>query len=310
MPASLTDKITDVRNSDRPNSTTASGSRAIGGDTLACASLTGWPTASKVHFVTYQTDTNNDVIAGTQLDCYGIVAGNTITNFTILDGTDGGNSVGDKVEMLPTAGWAQDLAEGLMVSHNRDGSLADGAVDSADVLAVNVVTTPKILDSNVTLAKMADSSVGTAELVALGVTTPKMKPTYYRSATNHNGTASRQTSSSNFNVTGSTISYTTGDTAEMILLWGSALINGSGGAGAGLGIRSAIDTVISRRTYNSHGSTHETSFVQCIFEAAANTSYTFGLFVYVNGSTEICNATTDASPNFHPSLEMIAWGRS
>lgn len=164
MPASLTDKITDVRNSDRPNSTTASGSRAIGGDTLACASLTGWPTASKVHFVTYQTDTNNDVIAGTQLDCYGIVAGNTITNFTILDGTDGGNSVGDKVEMLPTAGWAQDLADGLMVSHNRDGSLADGAVDSADVLAVNVVTTPKILDSNVTTAKIADANVTNVKL--------------------------------------------------------------------------------------------------------------------------------------------------
>lgn len=166
MSASLNDKITDVRNSARPESTTATGTRAANGDTLACASLAGWPTASKVHFVTYQTDTNNDVIAGTQLDCYGIVSGNSITNFTVIDGTDGGNSIGDKVEMLPTAAWGQDLADALTASHNRDGTLKDGAVDSADVLAANVVTTAKILDDNITTAKILAANVTLAKLEA------------------------------------------------------------------------------------------------------------------------------------------------
>lgn len=121
MAASLTDLFTDVRNSARPNTTTVTVLRASAATNLTCNSLIGWPIASKVHFVTYQTDTNNNVVAGTQLDCYGIVSGNTITNMVVVDGTDGGNSVGDVVEMLPTAAWAQDLADGLMNEHDREG---------------------------------------------------------------------------------------------------------------------------------------------------------------------------------------------
>jgi hypothetical protein len=170
MAASVNDKITDVRNSARPNTARVTTLRVATATNLACDSLTGWPTASKVHFVTYQVDTNNNVIAGTQLDCYGIVSANTITNLTVIDGTDGGNAVGDIVEMLPTAAWAQDLADGLMASHDRDGTLKDGAVDSADVLAANVVTTTKILDDAVTAAKLADSAVVTANIVDDSVT--------------------------------------------------------------------------------------------------------------------------------------------
>lgn len=166
MAASLTDKITDVRNSARPNTARVTTVRTIGATNLACDSLTGWPTASKVHFVTYQVDTNSNVIPGTQLDCYGIVSANTITNMTIVDGTDGGNSVGDYVEMLPTAAWAQDLADALMTSHNRDGSLADDVV-TTDVILNSAVTTAKINDSAITTAKIADDAVTSAKLVGI-----------------------------------------------------------------------------------------------------------------------------------------------
>lgn len=172
--ASVNDKITDTRNSDRPNSARVSSTRSVGGTTLACNDLTGWPTASKVHGVTYQIDSNSNPVDGTQIDFYGIVSGNNITSFTVVDGTDNGNSVNDVVEMLPTAGWGQDLADGLMVSHNRDGSLKDGAVDSADVLAADVVTTAKILDSNVTTAKINDLAVTTGKINSTAVTYPKM----------------------------------------------------------------------------------------------------------------------------------------
>lgn len=146
MSASINDKITDVRNSARPTSTTVTVARASAGTNLSCNSLIGWPTASKVHFVTYQTDTNNDVVAGTQLDCYGIVSGDTITNIVVLDGTDGGNAIGDKVEMLPTAGWGQDLADGLMETLERDGSLQD-----------NIVTTAKVNNLAITEGKLASA---------------------------------------------------------------------------------------------------------------------------------------------------------
>lgn len=126
--ADVTDKITDVRNSARPNTASVSSSRSAGGTSLSCDDLTGWPTASKVHFVTYQIDSSGDPVSGSQLDCSGIVSGSTIGSLTVLDGTDTGNSVGDKVEMLPTASWGQDLADGLTKEHDRTGTHTSVAV--------------------------------------------------------------------------------------------------------------------------------------------------------------------------------------
>lgn len=173
MAASINDKITDVRNNARPNSTTVTVARAAAGTNLSCNSLTGWPTASKVHFVTYQTDTNNNVVAGTQLDCYGIVSENTITNMVVVDGTDGGNSVGDVVEMLPTAAWAQDLADGLMTTLKRDGTLQDDIVDTANIASGAVGATELDTDA-VTTAKINDSAVTTAKIANSGVTSSKL----------------------------------------------------------------------------------------------------------------------------------------
>lgn len=128
--ADVLDKITDVRNAARPNSARVSSGRSAGGSTLSCDNLTGWPTASKVHFVTYQIDSNSNPVAGTQLDCYGIRSGNDITNFTVVDGTDSGNAVNDVVEMLPTAAWGQDLADALTAEHDRQGRHTDVTAES------------------------------------------------------------------------------------------------------------------------------------------------------------------------------------
>lgn len=124
MSASTADQITDTRNAARPNSARVTSPRSSGGGSLACDSLAGWPTAanSKVHFVTYQITSTNAVVAGTQLDCSGIVTGNTINSMVVIDGNDEGNSVGDVVEMLPTAAWAQDLADALTHQHDRQGN--------------------------------------------------------------------------------------------------------------------------------------------------------------------------------------------
>lgn len=132
--ASVNDRITDTRNAARPVSTTVGSTRSIGGTTLSCASLAGWPTASKVHFVTYQIDTNNNPLPNTQMDWYGIVSGSDIGSLTLVDGVSGndiGNSVGDIVEMLPTAAWGQDLADALLEEHDRTG--AHGAVTATSV---------------------------------------------------------------------------------------------------------------------------------------------------------------------------------
>ena len=175
MSASLTDKITDVRNGARPNSARVVTSRIINGTNLACNDLSGWPTASKVHFATYQIDTNSNPIQGSQLDCYGIVSGNTLTQIVVVDGVDGGSSVGDVVEMLPTAAWAQDLADALMKDHNRDGSHQSNII-GADQLQSNAVTSVKIVDSAVTTAKINDSAVTTAKINDSAITSAKLAP--------------------------------------------------------------------------------------------------------------------------------------
>jgi len=172
--ASVNDKFTDVRNAARPNTARVSTARTVGATNLACDSLTGWPTASKVHFVTYQIDTNNDPIPGSQLDCYGIVSGSTITSMAVVDGTDGGNSVGDVVEMLPTSAWGQDLADGLTYAHERTGAHKSGAVYPSPSItgsvtggatyASPILTTPTIAD----LTNMNHTHASTAQGGTLG----------------------------------------------------------------------------------------------------------------------------------------------
>lgn len=161
-----TDKITDTRNAARPNSARVTVARSSGASSLSCDNLVGWPTASKVHFVTYQIDSAGDPVEGTQLDCAGIVSANAITNFTVYDGNDLGHAVGDVVEMLPTAKWGQDLADALLVSHNRSGSIKDGAINDADMLASDVVTNDKIAADAVTAGEIADGAVDPEHLTA------------------------------------------------------------------------------------------------------------------------------------------------
>lgn len=160
MSASSSDKITDTRNAARPNSAKASGTRSAGGTTLACDSLVGWPTVSKVHFVTYQIDANSNPVAGTQLDCTGIVSGNSLTSIVVVDGTDAGNAVNDVVEMLPTANWGHELFTALTKEHNQlDGS--HKAITTDTITVTSGSTLPA-------------GDIGTADIAAGAITTAKL----------------------------------------------------------------------------------------------------------------------------------------
>lgn len=170
--ANINDKIQDVRNAARPNTTTVASGRSAGGTTLSCASLTGWPTASAVSFVTYQIDANSDPVAGTQCDWKGIRSGNDIGSLTLVDGTDVGNSIGDVVEMLPTAGWGQDLADALTEEHNRSGTHSDITADSINVGATDTDTL--VVNTGTTLPA---GDIGTADIADAAVTSEKMNAT-------------------------------------------------------------------------------------------------------------------------------------
>lgn len=164
MSASITDKITDVRNTARPNAATVATPRTAGGNTLACNNLTGWPTASKVHFVTYKVDSSSALIPGSQLDCSAIVSGNSLTSFTVIDGTDTGHAVQDKVVMLPTAAYGQDLADAFTAQHSRTGAHKSITTDtlvvsSGTTLPPGDIVTADLADGAVTSAKVATGAV-------------------------------------------------------------------------------------------------------------------------------------------------------
>lgn len=101
----------------------------------------------------------------TAVDFAGHVDGVNLEIDTIAPGyVDGGSEIGDIVIVRPTTQWGDNVADVLDVSHDDDGTLKAGAVDSAAVLAANVVETAKILDSNVTTGKVADEAITSRKL--------------------------------------------------------------------------------------------------------------------------------------------------
>jgi len=166
----ITDKFHKASNGTRAEATTLTAQKALAASSISTAALNGWPTDTPVNFQLYTTDTQGNIVPGSQSDWVGIVSGTTITQLQLTGGSDDIYPIGTIVVCLPTSDWADSLVEGILTHADQDGTLAAGAVDSAAVLASNVVTTAKILDSNVTTAKLADMSV-TVNKLSTGATT-------------------------------------------------------------------------------------------------------------------------------------------
>lgn len=145
MAALITDKFTETTNGTRPDPTTVTSTRSAAATTLQCAALTGWPTATAVHFATYRTNAQGAKVAGSQCDWKGIVSGTQITNLTLKAGTDTGNAIGDTVVCMPTAAWADDVTEGLRVEHNVDGTHA--AITSTSVTATGTAQAATVIST-------------------------------------------------------------------------------------------------------------------------------------------------------------------
>ena len=145
--AAITDKITGTRSgSSNAVPTTVSSTRSIGGTSLSCVDLTGWPTATAVHFITYKKKSDGSIDRSTQCDWKGIVSGTTIGSLTLKNGTDAGNAVGDFVEMAPTGAFMQDLVDGVSASLAADGTLKANTVDTTQIKA-GAVTTSTLAES-------------------------------------------------------------------------------------------------------------------------------------------------------------------
>jgi hypothetical protein len=101
--------------------TTLTANRTIGATSISCAALTGWNSGT-VHFVIYSVDTAGKKVAGSQMDCKGIVSGTTISSLQYKAGTDAGHSIGAVVQAAPTAAWADDMTDGMLAEHSATGA--------------------------------------------------------------------------------------------------------------------------------------------------------------------------------------------
>lgn len=154
--ASVSDKITKVKDGSNPNVARVVTPRPANSDTLSVDSLTGWTEDTAVHFMTYRVDSTGKVVPGSQKDWKGMAnkaTGQIISLEIQNNAIDDGNLVGDIVQAGPTAGWAQDLAEAMLESHNSDGSLKKGAV-GAENIAKDSVTKDALKDGSITADKI------------------------------------------------------------------------------------------------------------------------------------------------------------
>lgn len=144
--AAITDKFNKAANGTGiyPSIASVSAIREKNGSILTCDDLSGWSTDTPVHFSTYRLLPDGTVDTSTQSDWKGIVNGNTITQIIRLAGnSDSGHLVGDKVELNPTIGWLDDLITGILKSHNQDGTIKDGVIQTKNI-ADKAITSNKI----------------------------------------------------------------------------------------------------------------------------------------------------------------------
>lgn len=165
--ASVSDKITKVKDGSNPNVARVVTPRPANSDTLSVDSLTGWTEDTAVHFMTYRVDSTSKVVPGSQRDWKGMAnkaTGQIISLQIQNNAIDDGNLVGDIVQAGPTASWAQDLAEAMLESHKSDGSLKKGAV-GADNIAKDSITKDALKDGSITADKIDFTTMPLAEKV-------------------------------------------------------------------------------------------------------------------------------------------------
>lgn len=165
--ASVSDKITKVKDGSNPNVARVVTPRPANSDTLSVDSLTGWTEDTAVHFMTYRVDSTGKVVPGSQKDWKGMAnkaTGQIISLQIQNNAIDDGNLVGDIVQAGPTASWAQDLAEAILESHNSDGSLKKGAV-GAENIAKDSITKDALKDGSITADKIDFTTMPIAEKV-------------------------------------------------------------------------------------------------------------------------------------------------
>ena len=137
--------------------------KALSATSITVGSTTNYPTDTGIVFAIRQVDVNGELVTGTYTEWAGTVTSGTTLSMDAAPvyGSDQVYPAGSTTQVyIPLSSSAHNkMVDGLLVSHDQDGTLKAGAVDNAGVLAADVVETAKIKDANVTTAKINDGAV-------------------------------------------------------------------------------------------------------------------------------------------------------
>ena len=160
MPTNVTSVISHFPSAENGFTTTTSGSVSSGATTVGLNSVAGYTNGETVVFVIDPSNASKQTFTGV-IDTAGV----QVTSVVWTAGSNTTHASGATVVDYATATHISMVTKGLLVSLDQDGTLKAGAVDNAAALASNVVTTAKILDANVTAAKIVgiDKSLTTTD---------------------------------------------------------------------------------------------------------------------------------------------------
>lgn len=270
MAASANDLFMEVGDPGTATTLSAPGYTS-GGTSITVGSTSGWPTATGVTFAIDEAEVVNGVevqVAGTYNEYAGTVnTGTSVTNISWQRGVGDRNySAGalTRVYIPVSAERENRLVEGMLVSHDQDGTLKTGAVDNANILSANTVDSAAYVDNSIDAEHLATNAL------KLG----------YASITTNFTTAS----TSAVQVTGltATVTIPSGGRSIKITAFSRALYSTSSGAAAKMTI---WDGVVGSGTQlnesfglQSGGAGASNGFVQAIVTPTAGSkTYNIGL---------------------------------
>lgn len=148
MPAAITDKF---RKGAAAFSTTLASQKAASASSMTLSDATGVPTTTAIDFTVGRVDSSGNRTPATKAVYKGTLSGTTVSNLTLVEGTDQLHAAGTPVEITFTAATWNDAIDALLSVIDQDATLKAGAVDVAAVLASDVVTNAKILNGTIEL---------------------------------------------------------------------------------------------------------------------------------------------------------------
>lgn len=134
MAAGANDKFLKVGVAGTLTSLSAPG-HSVSGATITVGSTTNWPTDTATVFAIRQVDSSGSLVAGTYTEWRGIVSGSTLTNMTLMYGTDQVYPAGSTTQVyIPLSAAAHNrLIDGILSEHDQDGT--HGAITASSITA-------------------------------------------------------------------------------------------------------------------------------------------------------------------------------